>query len=133
MEDRIMSVTPRATLRYHYTSKTAKPELCMLLDTCKQHLFNTLELVHSHESSMEAMAASLRAKDALLAERDATIAVLKAEVERHASLLRKNIANQRNALNTPHKSDIQRCCAALGVKSIRPDELRAWLKDNPAT
>lgn len=120
-----MNVTPRATLRYHYTSKTAKPELCMLLDTCKQHLFNSLELVHSHESSMEAMAKTI---DALKAEK----AVLLAEVERHASLLRQNLAKQRNGLNTPHKSDIQRCCAALGVKSIRPDELRAWLKDNPA-
>lgn len=119
-----MYAAPRTELRYNITSKTTKDDLKRIVATQGQELVNTADRAYQAEVALEAAKATIHAlKDEL--------AKANAEVERHASMLRKSIAQQRRALNTPAKEDIMRCCEALGVKSVTPAQLQEWLRANP--
>lgn len=120
-----MNASPRTELRYVVTSKTTKAELLAVLRTCEQHLLNEMNTRIALDSELQA------AKATVTALKDENT-VLRNEVERHASLLRRNVAQQRAGLNTPHIEDITRCCTALGVKSVTATQLRDWLRDNPS-
>lgn len=121
-----MSASPRTELRYVVTSKTLKADVIAVLRTCEQHLLNEMDKRIALETELEAARATIAA----LKDKNT---VLHNEVERHASLLRKGVAQQRRALSTPAKEDIARCCRALGVKSVTPTQLHDWLAKNSAS
>lgn len=119
-----MYAAPRTELRYVVTSKSTKADIIAALRTCEQHLLNEMDKRIALDTELEAARATIAA----LKDQNT---VLHNEVERHASLLRKNVAQQRRGLATPAKEDISRCCQALGVKSVSPAQLHEWLAKNP--
>lgn len=148
-----MSATPaRTELRYTFNTKTPKADLQRIIKTQGQELINLIDKNHQLEMAgaengvtIAALRDNVADLKMVIARQDEFIdqavkkaddqakhiAALEAKVEQDAVAMRRLLAERKRGLSTPSVEDIQRCCKALGVRSVGKDELMAWLRANP--